>query len=415
MTSDQGVQRTTPAGAENRSDLGAPLRGVKILDFSIAVSGPYSVALLADQGASVVKVERPGIGDIARWLGVSVNQMSALFVTCNRGKRSIALDLAHPEAVEIARRLAAEADVVVENFRTGVMERLGLGYDALREVNEDLIYVSVSGYGPVGPYADRSAYDTAIQAYSGVAMNQSDPERPAPVLLRQAVADKVASLFTSQAITAALFARERGDGGQHVHLAMADAAVSFLWVDSAGNEVLLDSDGTRDSRVVGGLEPMTFRDGWGIVVPTSDDDFVRMCEALDVDLIKDPRIATRAQRDQHPELTAEMIDMCYAMASNLTQAEATARFDEYRLPFAMVVAPADLPDDEHAQAVGMFVERDHPVVGRTRIPRHPVAFGQTAASLADGAPALGQHTDEVLTEIGMADAIHRLRSDGVVA
>ncbi len=313
------------------------------------------------------------------------------------------------------RRLAADADVVVENFRTGVVDRLGLGYDDLRQVNEDLIYVSISGYGPTGPYADRSAYDTAIQAYSGIAMNQSDPERPAPVLLRQAVADKVAALYASQAITAALFARGRGDGGQHVNLSMADAAVSFLWVDSAGNEVLLDSDGTRDSRVVGGLEPMTFRDGWGIVVPTSDDDFVRMCEALDVDLIKDPRIATRAARDEHPELTVEMIDMCYAMAANLTQAEATTRFDEYRLPFAMVVAPEDLPHDEHAEAVGMFVERDHPVAGRTRLPRHPVAFERTPASLAGGAPALGEHTDEILTEIGMADAIDHLRSDGVIA
>ncbi len=415
MTPDPGAEREAVTSSQDPPGVGAPLRGITVLDFSVAVSGPYAVALLADQGASVVKVERPGIGDIARWLGVSVNQMSALFVTCNRGKRSIALDLSEPEGIEIARRLAAHADVVVENFRTGVMERLGLGYDGLRAVNEDLIYVSVSGYGPVGPYSDRSAYDTAIQAYAGLAMSQADPEHPSPVFLRHAVADKVSSLFAAQAITAALFARERGDGGQHVHLAMADAAVSFLWVDAAGNEVLLDSDGTRDSRVVGGLEPMQFLDGWGIVVPTSDDDFVRMCRALDVDLIEDPRVATREQRNQHPQLSFELMDMCYAMAANLTQADATALFDAHRLPFAMVVAPADLPDDEHARAVEMFVERDHPVAGRTRLPRHPTSFERSTVSLAGAAPALGEHTDDILDEIGMADAIDYLRADGVVA
>ncbi len=394
---------------------GPPLRGIKIVDFSVALSAPYAVALLADQGASVIKVERPGIGDIARWLGVSVNGMSALFLTCNRGKRSIALDLSQPEGVEIARKLAADADVVVQNFRTGVMDRLGLGCNDLRSMNEDLIYVSVSGYGPVGPYRDRSAYDTAIQAYAGVAMNQADPVGRAPTFLRQAVADKVAALYASQAITAALFARERGDGGQHVQLAMADAVVSFLWVDSAGNEVLLDSDGSRDSRVVGGFQPMRFVDGWGIIVPTSDSDFVRMCKALEVDFIEDPRVATREQRNLHPELSSALMDMCYAMAADLTQAEATQLFDAYRLPFAMVVNPEDLPLDEHAQAVGMFVERDHPVAGRTRLPRHPAIFGGTPAHLAGGGAALGEHTADVLAELGMAAAADRLRSGGVIA
>ncbi len=187
-----------------------PLQGVRVLDFSIALTGPYATALMADQGAEVVKVERPGIGDIARWIGVSVNDMSAFFLVCNRGKRSIALDLQRPEGVEIALKLATDVDLVVENFRPGVMDKLGLGDHHVRALNPDVVYASLTGFGSEGPYKDRSAYDTAIQAYGGFATNQADPEDGLPVFLRQPAADKVTALYASQAMTAALLAqRER--------------------------------------------------------------------------------------------------------------------------------------------------------------------------------------------------------------
>ena len=186
-----------------------PLSGIRVLEFAIALTGPYAIALLADQGADVVKVERPGIGDIARWVGVAVNDMSAFYVVCNRGKRSIVLDLQQPQGVEIALRLATDVDVVVENFRPGVMDRLGLGYEHVRAVNPDVVYASLTGFGSEGPYRDRSAYDTVIQAYGGFAVNQADPENGLPVFLRQPAADKVTALVASQAITAALLARER--------------------------------------------------------------------------------------------------------------------------------------------------------------------------------------------------------------
>jgi crotonobetainyl-CoA:carnitine CoA-transferase CaiB-like acyl-CoA transferase len=243
-----------------------PLEGIRILDFSIAVTGPLATTLLADQGATVVKIERPGIGDIARWTGVAVNGMTAVFLVCNRGKRSIVLDLQQSEGVDIALRLAAEADVVVQNFRPGVMDRMGLGYDAVRALNPDVVYVSLSGYGSVGPYRDRSAYDTAIQGYAGFATNQAG-EDGVPVFLHQVAADKVTALFASQAITAALFARGCGRGGQHIQLSMADAVVSFLWADSAGNEVLLESDGSMNSSFVAGFQPFRFEDGWGVIAP----------------------------------------------------------------------------------------------------------------------------------------------------
>ena len=235
---------------------------------------------MADQGAEVVKVERPGIGDIARWIGVSVNDMSAFFLVCNRGKRSIVLDLHQPEGVEIALKLAAGVDLVVENFRPGVMDKLGLGYEHVRAVNADVVYASLTGFGSEGPYKDRSAYDTVIQAYGGFATNQANPDDGLPVFLRQTAADKVTALFASQAMTAALLARANGQGGQHVELSMTDAVVSFLWADSAGNEVLLDSDDTMNSSFVAGFRPMRFEDGYGIVTPTSDADFAGMCRAL---------------------------------------------------------------------------------------------------------------------------------------
>jgi crotonobetainyl-CoA:carnitine CoA-transferase CaiB-like acyl-CoA transferase len=403
----------TTGATEDRTTTG-PLAGIKVLDLSIALTGPYATALLADQGAEVVKVERPGIGDIARWVGVAVNGMSAFYVACNRGKRCVAVDLSTEDGRDVVRRLAAEADVIVQNFRPGVVDRLGLGYDEVRETNPDVVYCSISGYGPVGPYRDRSAYDTSIQAYAGFAANQAEVGGP-PTFLRQNGADKVSALYACQAITAALFARASGRGGQHLELAMADACSSFLWADAAGNEVLLESDGTMPSSFNAGFQPMRFADGWGIVVPTTDADFAGMCKALDVEGYDDPRIATVGERRKHREVLEPVMDMCYAMAANLTQEAAIERFERERVPFAMVLSAAEIVDDPHAVAVGMFEEFDHPVVGRARLPRHPTQFHATPAALGGCSPSLGEHTDEVLTELGLADRISELREAGVVA
>ena len=388
--------------------------GIRIVDLSIALTGPYAAALLADQGADVIKVERPGIGDIARWVGVMVNGMSSLYLVCNRGKRSIAVDLTTEEGAAIVRDLAARSDVVLQNFRPGVMDRHGLGYDDIKALNPEVVYCSLSGFGATGPYRDKSAYDTVIQAYAGLASNQADPADGVPVFLRQTAADKVTSLYASQAITAALFARARGNGGQHVELSMMDAVVSFLWADSAANEVLLASDHTQHSSFVAGFRPFRFTDGWGIVTPTSDADFAGMCKAFDVEGYDDPRVSSIRERIKHRHLTEAIMDSCYATAANLTSDEAMARLNAERVPCSLVIAPADLPDDEHAAAVGLFVERDHPVVGPTRIPRHPTRFSSGPAELGAPAPQLGEHTDEVLAELGLAARIAELRARGVV-
>jgi crotonobetainyl-CoA:carnitine CoA-transferase CaiB-like acyl-CoA transferase len=324
------------------------------------------------------------------------------------------VDLSTDEGRDIVFQMAADADVIIQNFRPGVIDRLGLGYDAVRERNPDVIYASISGYGPVGPYRDRSAYDTSIQAYAGFAATQAEPDGP-PTFIKQNAADKVSALYACQAITAALFARASGRGGQHLELGMADACVSFLWAEAAGNEVLLGADGSMPSSFNAGFSPMRFLDGWGIVVPTTDADFAGMCKALDVPGWDDPRVKTVGERRKNRDVLEPIMDMCYAMAANLTQDEAIERFERERVAFAMVLTAAEMVDDPHAQAIGMFEEFDHPVVGRARLPRHPTQFHATPASLGFGAPALGQHTDEVLGELGLGAQIERLRAAGVVA
>jgi len=387
-----------------------------VLDLSIALTGPYAAALMADQGAEVIKIERPGIGDIARFVGVMVNGMSSLYLVCNRGKRGVVVDLQQPEGAELVRSMAAHADVLIENYRPGVMDKLGLGYDAVKAVNPDIVYASLTGFGPVGPYRDRSAYDTVIQAYGGFATSQADPNDGVPVFLRQTAADKVTALYASQAITAALYAREKGRGGQHVQLAMMDAVVSFLWADAAANEVLMASDHSQHSSFVAGFQPFRFRDGWGIVTPTSDHDFHGMCEAFDVPGHDDPRVATVGERIKHRDVLEPLMDLCYAHAANLTMAEATERLEAQRVPFAMIVSAAQLPEDPHAVAVGLFEYQQHHVVGPVRMPRHPARFGVTPATLTDASPSLGQHTDEVLAELGIdASRVKDLRARGVVA
>lgn len=397
-----------------------PLRGITILELSIAATGPFAVALLADQGASVVKVERPGIGDLARWVGCSHNGMSALFLTCNRGKRSIAIDITTERGRDLVRALAREADVVVENYRPGVLDRRGLGYDDLRRDRADgtgeLIYVSISGFGPVGPYAGKSAYDTVIQSYGGLAANQADPATGEPVYLRQTAADKITALTAAQAITAALLARERGRGGQHLHLSMLDAVVSFLWVDTAGNEVLRDADGSMPSNFVANFKPMRFADGWGIATPTSDEDFAGICAALGVEGADAPEVATMVARATHPQEMAVMMDRIYAAAAQLTTGEAIARLEAKRVPCGVIVDSATLPDDPHVRAIGLFVDSQHPTVGRVRLPRHPTQFGATPAAHRGPSPTLGEHTDEILAELGhSADAAAELRATGIVA
>jgi crotonobetainyl-CoA:carnitine CoA-transferase CaiB-like acyl-CoA transferase len=375
-----------------------PLAGYRILDLSAAYTGPFATALLADQGADVIKVERPGTGDMTRWLGAGANGVTALYQLGNRGKRSVALDLASDEGRDAVLGLAQRVDVVVQNFRPGAIERLGLGYDEVCKVNDEIVYVSISGFGSTGPHGDRAAMDHVIQAYAGIAMNES-PDGERPRFLDQAVVDKLTAFVTMQAITAALLARERGRGGQHVHVSMLDAAVTFLWPDCAGNETMLDAPGDVPSKLVNGFNGFACRDGWVIAMPANQRASVSMAAALGVDGHDDPRLATETDWLANGAVAGDLLARSFERMRELDAAEVVARLRDAGVPCSEIQSAAQLVDDPHAREIGLFVESTHPVAGRLRQPRHPIIFDGTPAQLGTPAPALGEHTDEVLQEL----------------
>jgi crotonobetainyl-CoA:carnitine CoA-transferase CaiB-like acyl-CoA transferase len=390
------------------------LDGIRIVDLSIALSGPWAVGILADQGADVVKVEPPGIGDIGRWVGPAIGGVSAMAQIANRGKRSLAVNLRTEPGRDIVRRLAARADVFVQNFRPGVIERLGLGYEALAGANARLVYVSISGFGAEGPYAGKSAYDPVVQAYSGLAAVQAGADGH-PQLIRHTAADKITSLTAAQAITAALFARERGAGGQHLSISMLESVVNFVWADAAGNEVLRDADGSQPSSFSRDQKLWPTQDGFVIAAPVSDKDVARICRGVGVDGYDDPMVATIVARRQNPAAFQALLRRVYAAVGNMTTAEAIRGMEAERAPCGAVLGPAELHRDPQVAALGMLEDSIHPAAGRLRQPRPAARFAATPARTGGPAPTLGQHTDEILAELGLSERRAELRAAGVVA
>jgi len=217
-----------------------PLDGYRVIDLTTMVSGPFATMMLGDQGADVVKVEPPRGGDHVRTGGDRVGGLATQFINTNRNKRSIAVDLKHPQGREVLLRLAAEADVFIQNFRPGVVERLGVDEPAVRAVNSRIVYVSINGFGETGPYSHKRVYDPIIQAASGLASVQGGGDDQRPRLIRTILPDKLTAVTAAQATTAALLARERTGEGQHVRLAMLDAVVAFLWASDMGGQTLVD-------------------------------------------------------------------------------------------------------------------------------------------------------------------------------
>ena len=391
-----------------------PLHGIRIIDLTIALSGPWAVGILADQGADVVKVEPPGIGDIGRWVGPAIGGVSAMAQIANRGKRSIAVNLQTDAGREIVRRLAKDADVFAQNFRPGVIERLGLGYETLRERNPRLVYVSISGFGASGPYASKSAYDPVVQAYGGLASVQAGLDGP-PQLIRHTAADKITSLTESQSITAALFARERSGEGQHLEISMLESVVNFVWADAAGNEVLLDSDGVQPSSFSRDQKLWPTKDGYVIAAPVSDDDVAAICRGVGVDGYDDPSVATIIARRQNPEAFQALLRRVYAAVGNMTTAEAIGGMERERAPCGAVIGPRELHRDPQVVALGMLEESVHPAAGRLRQPRPAARFAATPSHTGAPAPTIGQHTDEILAELGFGERVAALRAEKVVA
>ena len=390
-----------------------PLKGIRILDLTSVVNGAYGVQILADQGAEVIKIEDPvgtrGGGDIMRWSGIKPEgapaDMGPIFMTLNRNKRSVVLDLKTPQARAALLRLAATCDAVVSSVRYEGMKRLGVAYEDIVKVKPDIVFVHAAGYGSDGPYAGEPAYDDLIQSASGCAdiLPRTDGN-PTPRIIPTLMADKVSGLFLSQAVTAALLHRQRTGEGQFVEVPMLECVTSFLMVEHLFNHTFEPpTGGLGYSRVVNpNRKPYRTKDGYIGLLPYTDKQWDQFFEIAGwgETIAKDPRFSDYTTRNRHAR-------ELYAMVETVTQERTTQEWLDLLKPLSIPVVRTnrldDLEQDEHLKAVGLFEVYEHPEVGAYRQMRPPVKFAKTPANIRRHPPRLGQHTAEVLAEVGEAE------------
>jgi len=370
---------------------------------------------LADQGAEVIKIEPIG-GDITRRSRQSISasgEFSALFVASNRGKRSLALDLKRPEAVKIMRKLIASSDVLVQNFRPGTIERLGLGEPALRELNPRLIYVSISGVGESGPYAKKRVYDPIIQGLSGFADLQAEPKTRRPQMIRTIVADKTTAIFAAQAITAALFACERTGKGQHIRLAMLDTMIAYLWPEAMTQYTVVGRETTTADPTARPDLIFATADGYITVGTISDSEWQGFCAAARrPGLAEDPRFNTPGGRSVN---ATERILLMAEIIKERPTAEWLQRLDANDVPSAPVLRRNEVTANEQVLARELIVEMEHPDIGRVRQPVPAARFDLTPARIQGPAPRIGEHSAAILAELGLEAAeIERLAAEKIV-
>lgn len=385
-----------------------PLEDVRVLDLTSMISGPIATQMLGDQGADVIKVE-PLTGDLVRNLGPNRAGLTATFLSSNRSKRSLAIDLKNAAGIAALKRLIPTADVFVQNFRPGAVERMGLSEADVRALRPDIIYVSISGFGETGPYAHKRVYDPVIQALSGLTAIQADRDTGRPRMVRTIIPDKTTAVTAAQAITAALFARERTGRGQHVRLAMLDAMVAYLWPEGMTGLTFVGKEVTAARAQLAQDLIFETSDGYITAGAVSDAEWQGMCRALErLAWLEDARFKTAAGRvvNVGPRLamTAEVLR---------TRSSATwlARLDAEGVPCAPVLDRADVIEHEQIRVNELIEEFDHPTAGRIRQPRPAARFDATPAMIRRPAPALGEHSREILVEAGF----DRQEIDGLLA
>ena len=393
--------------------MAGPLDGYRVVDLTAMITGPQATMILGDQGAQVIKVEPPGIGDVMRYLGSQRGGMAALFASFNRSKRSLVVNLAEEAGRELVIRLVAGADVFVQNFRPGVIERLGLDESTLRRVRPDLIYVSLSAFGEQGPLARRPAYDHIIQGMTGACWIQPGPGAERPEYMKMTWCDKITGYTAAQAITAALLARERGRGGQHLRINMLGAALSFFWPDGMMNQTLLEEDAALHPHLSVAYRFLETSDGFLSVAAITDAQWHGIFRAAGrPELCDDPRFASAAGRMEN---LPALIEALGGGRLEMSSREASERLVAEDVPNGPMLRPEEVAAHPQVVAAGILEESRHPTLGRIRQPRPPVGFSATPASSGRPAPRLGEHTDEVLGELGLSRReIEEARAKGVV-
>jgi len=392
-----------------------PLDGIRVVDLSRALSGPLCTMTLGDLGADVVKIEEPGVGDDTRhWGPPFLNGESAYFLSCNRNKRGVTLNLKREGGRRALWRLIERADVLVENFRPGVLERLGFGYEAAQECNPRLVYCSISAYGQDGPEASQPGYDIILQGTSGVSSLTGVPDGD-PVRCGLPVCDVLAGMSAAQAVLAALFARERTGRGQRVETTMLGATVAALGNFATSYLVSgeLPPRAGNSHPQIAPYDLIRTADGHIYVAGANDAVWHRFCAAFGLDVLThDPRFATNADRVHH---RAELLPAIEAATTRLSTQEALARLDAARVPAGPIRDLRQVFESPQARHLGLALTVEHPTAGTFQTVNTPLRLSETPPALRLPPPTLGQHTDEVLRELGFADEeIAAMRAEGAV-
>lgn len=380
--------------------MAGPLAGIRILDFSGMISGPLGSMILADQGADVIKVETAN-GDSTRAVATRRGPLSASFLNNNRNKRSIVLNLKDPGGLEACRRLISTADVILQNFRPGVVDRLGIGYEDAKSIKPNIIYASISGFGEAGPYSGKPVFDPLIQSLSGLTTVQAGSDDVRPSLVRTILPDKLTGFTIAQAISAALFARERTGEGQHIHLNMLDTIVHFLWSSDMGGHTFVGDE----------LETETAQSFIDLIYETKDGhisvaafrriDWEKLADACEKPHWKeDERFLTTEGLEEYKNARLKMTQE--TLLTKTTQ-DWISRLTEFDVPHAPVLTRSQMIKHPQIVANNIILEYEHKHAGTIRQTRTPATFDGTPAQNRHDAPLLGEHTLEILTEAGFQE------------
>jgi len=391
-----------------------PLSGLVVLDLSRVLAGPMCTMLLSDLGANVIKIEPYPKGDDARTNPPFIDGESSYFLSLNRGKRSIVINLKENKGKEIFLKMVPTADILVENFRPGTMEKLGLGYETLKPHNQGLIYCSISGFGQTGPYRDRPAYDSVIQAMSGLMSINGYPDG-LPTRAGVSISDITAGYTASVAILSGLYRREKEGKGQHIDVAMLDCMVYTL--ENAVSRYFATG---ANPRRVGNRHPICTpfdifktQDGYVAIAVQNNTIWQRFCEAVQAaNLFTDPRYETNATRTEHEPVLKQAIEEILSTRTTKQWLEALI---EHSVPCGPINSIGDVVTDHHILAREMIVEVEHQKLGSIKAPGVPIKFSDTKCSIGMASPVLGQHSDEILAEFGFSEGeIQMFRESNVV-
>jgi crotonobetainyl-CoA:carnitine CoA-transferase CaiB-like acyl-CoA transferase len=389
-----------------------PLAGIKIIELSNMITCSLAAMTMSAQGADVIKVEPPGMGDKMRPLGTQKNGVSGFFHNCNRGKRSLAIDLKSQAGVDAVKELASKADILIHNYRPGVMDRLGLGSDDLRNENSKLIYISISGFGTSGPMADLPAFDHVIQGIVGFTDLQS-PEADSFDHIKTFICDKVTAYTACQAATAALLARTNTNCGQHIDISMLHACLSFMWPDGMMHRTLKDDDRLEMSPGSEYFQTINYSDGGIAVAPLTDTHWEALLPMLGYpELIGTPIYASVAARMSNMK---EVLKVLKSPKKDIGVNKALEILMAADVPCSPCIKRDDLETVEQIKAIGALETYVTAAMGELTVPTPPILFEGKLSSQAKPSPLLGEHSKEILLELGWADArIDELLNSGEV-